>query len=160
MRQQMIGGLGLRSDESIGWPIWGWQQCHSDRRRMPDLRCSGFLPRGAKGVRLCIEKDESEILLSDFVLWTHVLGNWYVPTSLSDMDRFELKYGKKISSTFSQKTNLSRKHNEIKKSWERIFILDWQEIDISSPRNEKAIQATFFELALEDVKRVDFFVAR
>jgi hypothetical protein len=161
MRQQMIDRLGLRSDDSIGWPLWSWQQYHNDRRKMPDLRNAGNLPRGTKGVRLWIEKDESEILLSDFELWHYVLSNWYLPTSMRDMDRFELEVEKKNYSTYLQRPIPNTKYDyETKKSWGRIFDLDWQKVDIRSPRDEKAIQATFFELALEEVKRVDFFVAR
>jgi hypothetical protein len=161
MRQQMIDRLGLQSNASVGWPLWGWQQYLNDRQKMPDLRFAGNLPRGTKGVRLWIEKDESEILLSDFELWHYVLNYWYLPMSMRDMDRFELELEKKGYSTSLQKPIPCTKYDDaIKKSWGRIFDLDWQVVDISSLRAEKAIQATFFQVELEEVKRVDFFVAR
>lgn len=72
----------------------------------------------------------------------------YIPLSEKDDNIFE-------SSTFSRQ----RKTELIKKSWARIFDLDWHEPYINHPKNERMIQAVFWELRLENVLEVEHFTA-
>jgi hypothetical protein len=46
------------------------------------------------------------------------------------------------------------------KNWEKIFDLDFENGYFARPRKQKAIQATFWELKLEEVVSVDYFTAR
>ena len=60
-------------------PIWCWCQWRGERRRMPDLRHCGHLPRGTRGVRLGLELAEARLLRSDFELWHYVLNGGTCP---------------------------------------------------------------------------------
>lgn len=51
-------------------------------------------------------------------------------------------------------------HRPVVDSWERIFDLDWSGPDGSEPKEEKSIQATVWEIALEQVSDYRFFVGR
>lgn len=82
------------------YPIWVW----TDR---PDLRESGHLNKGDRGVLLKIEIEDHRVLLSDFQAWHFVLNKWYF-----DLEDFE-----NDNSHFSQ--------YEMEKSWEMIFNIDF-----------------------------------
>lgn len=45
-------------------------------------------------------------------------------------------------------------------SWDRIFDMDWAEEGLASPRAAKSIQATIWELHIDDVKSFPKFIAR
>jgi len=48
------------------------------KKRMPDLRSCGHLPRGIPGIRLELEVEEERVLLSDFSMWHAVLNQTYL----------------------------------------------------------------------------------
>ena len=52
-----------------GYPIWLW-------REKPDLRRSGHLPRGAKGILLELDIPEERILWSNFWIWNLFLTSY------------------------------------------------------------------------------------
>lgn len=56
------------------FPIWAWYQYSSVDKKRPDLRETGHLEKGEVGVRIEIEKDDNEVLLSDYELWHFPLG--------------------------------------------------------------------------------------
>lgn len=72
--------------------IWVWTE-------RPDLRRSGYLNKGEKGVLLEIGIDEEQVLLSDFEMWHNVLMD--MPITIYDDEDIEKE-----------------------KSWERIFDFD------------------------------------
>ena len=55
----------------------------------PDLRSSGHLLKGERGVRIEFRVSDRLILLSDFDLWHYVLNYWYLPESQKDDEAFE-----------------------------------------------------------------------
>lgn len=128
---------------------------------MPDLRASGHLPSGTAGVRLELEVDPDEVLLSDFDLWHYVLNYWYLPTSASDGNRFQRELAA-VGLSFYRSRPLpdAKYHDEIVSSWDRIFALDWSQRGLASPRKRKAIQACMWEIRPEMVRRRREFTAR
>ena len=68
------------------FPWWGW---YSPR---PDLRHSGHLERGTKGVRLELEIDPNEVLLSDFDAWHSVLNRGYLGLSEVEDDAWYRRF--------------------------------------------------------------------
>lgn len=77
-------------------PIWAWYQYLSVDKRRPDLRETGHLEKGEAGVRLEIEKDDNEVLLSDYGLWHYPLGiYYYIGDSEEDEGMFEKKLANK-----------------------------------------------------------------
>ena len=146
--------------------IWAWYQWEGIDRRKPDLRSSGYLPKGEKGVRVECQVAEKRVLLSDFDLWHYVLNYWYLPHSEKDAEAFEKKLVDAALplSGFSHERPLphARYRREIEKSWERIFDVDWvdRQQAIAHPPEKKSIQATLWELQLADVVKVKEFTAR
>ncbi len=160
MAKQMHERLRFRpSKDSL--PLWAWYQWQGAKKRKPDLRSSGHLPKGEKGVRIEFEINDSLVLLSDFELWHYVLNYWYLPSSEEEGEAFELELAKQGLSFFKTKPlpNLAY-HRKIEESWERIFNIEWVKEGLASPKAEKAIQATFWELSVDDVKSFREFIAR
>lgn len=144
-----------------GFPLWAWYQWEGEKRKKPDLRSAAHLPRGQRGVRIEFQIDDHLVLLSDFELWHYVLNYWYLPTSTTDGENFDKKLAQQGLSFYKTKPLPDPAFHEIiTKSWERIFDIEWEEKDIAAPRAKKSIQATFWELPLANVRRVDEFVAR
>ena len=133
------------------YPVWAWFQHENQNKRRPDLRKTGSLPSGTVGYRIEIEKDLKDILLSDFELWHYVLNEWCFVLSEEDDEKFE-----------KEKKNKSHEYikSRMEKSWEKIFDMDFHLKDYALPFQEKSIQATFWELKLEEVIKVDKFIAR
>jgi len=145
----------------IEFPLWAWNQYQGNSKKKPDLRSSGYLPKGTKGVRIKFDIDESSVLLSDFELWHYVLNYWYLPVTEKDGNKFEKTLNKAGYSFYLNKPVPNVKYHQlIEESWNKIFNLDWVEKDISSLNQDKSIQATFWELKLENVIDITKFIAR
>jgi len=161
MAEQMCKRLQVRRPAYGVLPLWAWYQWDGEQRRKPDLRSGGHLPRGERGVRIEFEIDDNLVLLSDFELWHYVLNYWYLPASVAEDEAFSAKLTERGMSFYKTKPLPEPTFDKaIRESWERIFNLDWAEEDLAAPRAEKSIQATYWELSLERVKRVDEFVAK
>ena len=126
-------------------PIWAWQQYENERVRRPDLRRSGHLPSGTRGVLVEFTASADQVLLSDFELWHYVLNRWYLPQTPSEAAAM-------LADTLSVPDPES--------SWQRIFDLDWHLEDIAVSRPEKTIQATIWHVPLGAVRSVREFRAR
>lgn len=123
-------------------PVWAWFQARSADRPRPDLRRGGHLPRGQAGVRLMLEVEADNMLLSDFDLWHYVLNDWFLPDAVAD------------------DAGPSHSLAQRRASWRRIFDLDFAPEGIADPRAQKSIQATLWELHRDQVTEVRHFVAR
>ena len=151
--------IGKRPIKDI-YPIWAWYQYDSKKKKKPDLRRSAHLWRGTKGVRITLEKDISEVLLSDFILWHHpyaykgFIGN----TEEDDMNFETLLKSRGIEDQFDNFPQDIK--NEVIKSWEKIFDLDFDYEYYTQKREDKMIQATFWTLSLDEIVKVEEFIAR
>lgn len=160
MVQQMTRRIGP-SPGPGAYPVWAWSQYESARRAKPDLRSGGHLSKGAKGVRIEFECPDGLAVLSDFQLWHYVLSYWYLPETEEEGDRFEAELKERGLSFFVTKPLTHPDyHQRIVHSWERIFDLDWSEDGLAIPRSRKSIQATVWELTVDQVKNEKHFKAR
>lgn len=142
-------------------PVWAWYQWSGCARRKPDLRAAGHLPKGTPGVRLEIEAAEHQVLLSDFELWHHVLNYWYLPESYSDQEAFDAALAAAGLSCFAARPLPDvHFHDVMQASWLRIFDLDWSARGIAYPKPKKRIQATLWEIRLDQVLDAKHFAAR
>ncbi len=142
-------------------PIWVWRQWRNAERPIPDLRATGHLPRGERGVRLELDVDPGRVLLSDFEQWHYVLNYWYLPRVVAEGERFERLVRSRDMSFYQTKPLPDPDlHAQIVASWERCFDLDWYNRSLSAKRSEKMIQGVMWTLRIEDVCRVTKFVAR
>ena len=143
------------------YPLWAWYQWSSSTKMKPDLRYSAHLPKGAHGVRLEIIKDIKDILLSDFELWHYpYCYKSFIPKNKKDEQHME---------ELIQIENLTDSHffeypahirELIQKSWENIFDLNYSNSEYSYPPHKKRIQATFWSLHIDEVNKVQKFIAR
>lgn len=101
------------------------------------------------------------MLLSDFTLWHHVLNYWYIPLSEAEGEAFELELDQRGLSFFLDKPLPDPLYHErIVQSWERVFDLDWCDPAFTDPFEQKAIQATLWELREEQIRDCTYFTAR
>jgi len=165
MAKQMERTLRTPRPSASAMPVWAWYQWEGERRK-PDLRIAGYLPKGEPGVRVECQVAEERVLLSDFDLWHYVLNYCYLPKSEKDGKAFEKKLDRDGLSFYGYNHQHPLPHTgyrqEIERSWERMFDLTWVDRGqaIASPPKKKSIQATLWELVLDDVVRVREFTAR
>jgi hypothetical protein len=157
--KQMENRIGQRPNKN-NYPIWAWYQYNNVKSKRPDLRTSGFLPKGTKGVRIEFEKPENKILLSDFNLWHFVLNYWHI----ADNERQEFEFDKLL-----QKSNIKFIDKEkytpslkkiVENSWKKIFDMNYEFEYVTEKFKEKKIQATFWNLKKTEIIKVDFFNAK
>ena len=152
--------LARRMDEKIGgrpfpgaMPLWAWRQW-SGKRARPDLRSSGHLPKGERGVRIEFEIDSALVVLSDFNLWHFPLNYWYTGESEEDSESFDAEMAARGLDPYAQNLPDSVRRR-IEDSWERVF-----DLDSGRGRSENCIQATLWRIPLDAVASVKKFVAR
>jgi hypothetical protein len=110
--------------------------------------------------------DESRVLLSDFHLWHMPLNCGVIFERWQDVEEFDeelVQAGFPKARSWKALDDILA-HPEFGKrlraSWDKIFDLDWDHEDWTYPRHQKSIQAVFWEVRQEDVRRVEFFTAR
>jgi len=157
--------IGPRPKPGI-YPLWAWYQWRDATHRKPDLRSSGHLAPGTRGVRLACEIPADQILLSDFMPWHHVLTYSYYSLSEAEDDAFESElalHGLARGSVSEGPYSDLVYHQRILDSWERIFDLnivgdpDWLG---DHTQDEKSIQGTFWHLSLDQVRKITVFTSR
>lgn len=158
MRNQMIWRLGEKKSIEQ-FPIWAWYQAHHIDKKKPDLRYSGYLMPGETGYRVEFKKEEYQVLLSDFELWHCVLNKTYIPKDIEDRKKFENVNRKYLDTNCFNAYPQSLK-NKIEKSWHVIFDMNFFAKDIGLPFSKKQIQATVWDLKLQEVVKIDKFIAR
>jgi len=142
-------------------PIWAWYQYFNTTKPKPDLRKSGYLPSGEKGIRIEFEKKISEVLLSDFILWHWPLSyKSYIAKNNIDRIRFKLKLNNLSLSNVSFKNLPKNIKAEIEESWNKIFDLNYEYKYYTDKRNEKMIQACLWEINKDEIIKIDKFVAK
>lgn len=127
-------------------PVWAWYHAHGSKKPKPDLRKTGHLPKGEKGVRIEFKISKELVLLSNFDAWHSVLNDWFLSFGDEEFEYYE-KLQKRLS--FEMANQLKQQ------TWLKIFDLSL----IPKPQLYE-IQAVFWELKLEQVSKVDFFIAR
>ncbi len=142
----------------VTYPMWAWQRWRGLTQPKPDLRVVRHFEQG-RFVRLELNIETGRILSSDYDLWHYALSYWYLPASERDSLRFDRELKAAGLDNHSQRPlSHPEYHARIQASWERIFDLNWQQPYTSFPRAEKRLQATLWEIRLEDVVEVTPFV--
>jgi hypothetical protein len=140
--------------ESVEYPVWAWYR-FDGKEKKPDLRHSCYSYHGDKMVCIELEIPDEKVLLSDFDLWHFPLNDWWL------YDCFYPNYGEKeYDKDHEWFKNLSPEEQQVEKekSWERIFNIEPFESDWIA--RGKYVQAVFWELKKEYVKKAQFFTAR
>ena len=143
-----------KKPENVQLPIWAWFRFDKMEKK-PDLRHSCYGTRGDKMVCLEIEIPDEKVLLSDFDLWHFPLNNWWLD------DCFRPDYNEEdYDKAHEWFDSLSKEQQEIEKekSWHQIFNIE--PYDSYWIARGNYVQAIFWELRLENVKKVQYFTAR
>lgn len=156
-----------KMDEKIGkrpfsecYPIWAWYQYNDKKRRKPDLRSRAFLPKGTKGVRIEICKNENEVLLSDFELWHHPLNYWKIDDNEEETEEFDRLLEKNNIEFINREDYTPEIKQIIEKSWDKILDMNYAPEYSAQPFEKKSIQATFWTLSVSEIVKVEEFTAR
>ena len=160
MTRQMKERIGFPNMENQ-YPIWAWYQHQDSKQKRPDLRKSGYLPSGTKGIRIEFEKEVENVVLSDFVLWHYPLSyKSIIANNEEECDKFELRL-KTLNLDKTEYKDLPHKiQSEIDSSWHRIFDMDFENEYYTQTKEEKMIQACCWEIKENEIKKIDKFKAR
>ena len=145
LSDQMVRRIGA-PPEGVRYPIWAWYQWEGKRKRM-DQRLSGYAERGTPLVQITFEADPKSFLLSDFDAWHIVLANRYLANNEAEWDKF-------------YEDNPRPCQIDVEPSWARIFDLSRYTPGWDCEPERKSIQATLWQIKMEQVKRVEHFLAK
>jgi hypothetical protein len=155
----MIGQMRHRLPPSPArFPWWGWYRWEGVRRPRPDLRAGGHLRKGQRGIRLELEMDEREVLLSDFNGWHSVLNDSFLSHDEAEDEQFD-RQEKRLGFRYGT-PRPEPLRSRVLASWERIFDLTGGDPEWRGKVSDRGIQATFWELRLQDVTQVTFYTDR
>lgn len=136
------------------YPLWAWVRWspHSPR---PDLRASSHLQHGERGVRMELLVPSDSMLPHDFEAWHIVLANGLVAWSEGEDDKWEQRERSKALTP-------RQIQREKEKSWLRIFDLmnDARDSEWCCTPHDMAIAAVLERIMLDQVQKVDHFIAR
>ena len=132
------------------------------------MRAAGYAERGKKFALLTVEIEDSNVLLSDVDAFGCCVMNYsYAPLNQNDDEEFEREYERR-GVTWDDWRNENVQTNEVKyirekvvKSWDRVFEIDIEDDGYLWGQNsEKSIQATFWQLKIDQVIKAEFFTAK
>ena len=135
--------------EQVTYPVWALYQ-QDGKHRKPDLRRERW-ELGCDGERFaCIEIEipDRDVLLSDFDAWCMLLSDFLISDTEQEGCCLEAQY---------EALSPSEKRRMKEKNRERVF--DLSPLNNGWARRGYEIQATFWELRLEQVRDVRFFRA-
>lgn len=167
MTEQMKKRIGLPALEEIKYPIWAWYQWRGINHKRPDLRFSGHLEKGTKGVLLELEVEPENVLLSDFDDLNNILNYGYIADNEEEYDKFYdnleihgyCHYD--LQSTNKKSDILEQFKLRLYESWEKIFDLNRQTDEVwSGKKEDQSIQATMWEIKWEQVISVKHFISK
>ena len=146
--QEMKTRIG-EPPEGVLYPVWAWYMWEGARKK-PDLRRARWR-NGWKGDRfVCMEIEipDDRVVLSDFDVWSIILLDGLIADSEEEVKRLEMEYD---SLTQADKQEYKAQN------WKTVFDLNY--VDNGWIHRGDSIQATFWELGKEDIKKVRFFTA-
>ena len=135
--------------EQVTYPVWALYQ-QDGKHRKPDLRRERWAV-GCNGERFAcleIEIPDRDVLLSDFDAWCMLLSDFLISDTEQEGCCLEAQY---------EALSPSEKRRMKEKNRERVF--DLSPLNNGWARRGYEIQATFWELRLEQVRDVRFFRA-
>jgi hypothetical protein len=164
--KEMVKRIGAPPELSIKYPIWAWYQSDGKRQK-PDMRRSSHSAKGEHVVRMTIEVDDKDVVFSDFDLYHYPLNYWHLPLNEDESEYMDEKYPSLYFDQMSIRELLLQPSKDplfcdiMLKSWERIFNLSLEDDGyIFGSIKEKTIQATMWQLKIENVIKVEEFIAR
>jgi hypothetical protein len=151
--EQMILRVGP-SPEGVKYPIWAWHTWDWQHKK-PDLRRAEFINCNGSSVCIELELPNNCVLLSNEDMWHIVLNNGYYGNYFDGYDDSDYEIEEKWFDSLppDEQTRVKRK------SWERIFDVA-PPVDNEWENHGRYVQATFWELRLDQVVDVRYFKGR
>ena len=145
MAAQMNKRIGERPC-GVKYPVWAWYRYEGKEK--PDIRKERWVNGhpGEEFACILLEVPDSEVLLSDYGLWHHVLNGWPITETEAESIRAD---------EFLEKKPYEERRRYLEKNWERVFKTGIQ--NNGWVRRGYDLQATFWELKKEYVTGVKFF---
>lgn len=140
--------------DGVEYPIWAWHTWEGKRKRR-DLRCSRYGQKGKKKIQMEIEIPDTQVFLTDFDLWCAMMSGFNLNIKSEedfDKDNSDFEMAEK-----SENCELYRE--EIIKSWDKCIGCD-QSINNMFMYKERSVQATFWELHKDQIRKVWHFTCR
>ena len=133
--------------KGVEYPVWAWY-IQNWKHVKPDLRRERWCYGNGGKLFACIEIEvpDEDVLLSDFDNW-HCVLNRYLVSETEEEDEQQDAYCGMLSE--------DEKRSYMEKNWERIFDITPFENDWTS--RGKWVQAVFWELKKEQIRKVRFF---
>lgn len=148
LAEQMKARIGA-PPEGVIYPVWAWY-VQRGKHQKPDLRSERWTngSDGDKFVCLEIEVPEEQVLLSDFDTWELVL----LDALISETEAEDRELDRIYQTLSPEKQREMKYHN-----WERV--LDISPLDNNWIRRGWWIQATFWVLTKDMIRKVRYFTA-
>lgn len=141
--------IGKRPD-GVKLPVWAWY-IRDWKHKKPDLRLSEYGRHGEKMVLFEIEISDKAVVLSDYNAWHFVLNKWYLGNSTNEE-------GWDAEQRWLGSLSPKNRKVEIIKSWDNVF--DIRPLDNEFVQRGRYVQATFWELKINNIRKIQFFTAR
>ncbi|MCP1110910.1 DUF3841 domain-containing protein [Ohessyouella blattaphilus] len=148
--EEMMKWIGP-APKGVKYPIWAYHTWDGKHKK-PDLRQRQTAP-GTECVCLTIEIPDEQVLLSDFDLWHLVLGKHYISELPLETDE---DYDKEDA--WLESLDTDTRDRVTRDSWSNIFDVVPGTKHVNSDGDY--IQAVFWELRKEQVKKVQFFKSK
>ena len=149
MCEQMYQKIG-NPPEGVTSPIWAWHTLDWKHQK-PYLRRTEFCHEPENSVCLEVEIPDAQVLLSDEERWHSVLGNWYLTNTTNETDYRQAE-------AWFDSLSPEEQQEARQQSWQHIFEITPFENEWD--RRGCYIQATFWELRLEQIISVRYFKGR
>lgn len=137
--------------QGIEYPVWAWHT-YAKKRKKPDLRRGGHAEQGLQCVCMEIEVPDDQVVLSDFSAWHFVLNDAYL-----NPDCFDTETSDRDDAWLDTLPEEERA-KAIWESRDAVFLIQYKNDDWLGWG--EYIQATFWELKAEQIRKVQVFKAR
>lgn len=143
------------------YPIWAWQQCYGKGKSKPDLRSHLFKSwaKTERHVLFTLDVPDTDVLVSSYDLW-HMPLNYSFLGPEQEVDAFLARAQAKGFNPYKEiPLTDAELHEQMVASWEQIFDLDRCLVLLESEPEHCPVQATFWELRLDQVLQAREFGA-
>lgn len=141
------------------YPLWAWYKCGKYKCPTKNTMLGYFGAEQEKLVKIVFEKDDNEVLLTDYKLYHFLLTNSYLPSSLTDLNNFnKMKELKQVSdedllayirrdkfASYRTDKDFNEINEIVHKSYDKVLKLTFDHI-----------QACVWDIKLSEVKSVQF----
>lgn len=145
----------IRNSTNAKYPIWCWAKCYN-----------GICPPKHKGepvegfdVKITFNKQKEDIFIMDYIRYSFLLNNTYIPNSLIDKERFDKKL-RKYNITRSELEALVRRDKFNKHRTDKEYLEICKEIKKSFDRcitnDGDILQGCVWRIELNEIEKIEF----